>query len=93
MLAVERGAAHPDQVVYRVSDCGPGINDADRQRLFGIFPRQPGKGSAGFGIGLSLVANVARHHGGSVECLAREASGAIFELRLPITRPAAAQTP
>ena len=92
-LAVERDAARPDQIVYRVSDCGPGISETDRQRLFGIFPRQPGKSGAGFGIGLSLVANVARHHGGSVDCLARAASGATFELRLPITRPAAAQTP
>lgn len=93
MLVVERDAVRPDLVVYRVSDCGSGISEADRQRLFGICPRQPGKGGAGFGIGLSLVANVARHHGGSVECLARATSGATFELRLPITRPAAAQTP
>ena len=93
MLVVERDAARPDQVVYRVSDCGPGISEADRQRLFGICPRQPGKGGAGFGIGLSLVANVARHHGGSIECLARAAGGATFELRLPLTRPAAAITP
>ena len=92
-LAVERDVVRPDVVVYRVSDCGSGISEADRQRLFGIFPRQPGQGGAGFGIGLSLVANVARHHGGSVDCLARAASGATFELRFPITRPAAAQTP
>ena len=89
-LVVERDAACPEQVIYRVSDCGPGIGEADRQRLFGVFPRQPGKGRAGFGIGLSLVANVARHHGGSVDYLARAASGATFELRLPITRPTAA---
>lgn len=92
-LAVECDDDHPDRVVYRVSDCGPGIGEADRLRLFGVFPRPPGKGSVGFGIGLSLVANVARHHGGSVEYRSRVASGAIFELRLPITRPTAAKTP
>ena len=92
-LAVERDDERPDRVVYRVSDCGPGIGEADRQRLFGVFPRHPDKGGAGFGIGLSLVANVARHHGGSVDYRSRAASGAIFELRLPITRPAAAQMP
>lgn len=92
-LAVERAAAHPDRVVYRVSDCGPGIGEADRQRLFGVSPRAPGKGSAGFGIGLSLVANVARHHGGSVDYRARATGGAIFELSLPIARPTAAQMP
>ena len=92
-LAVVRDAAYPDQVVYRVSDCGPGIGEADRQRLFGVLPCPPGKGSAGFGIGLSLVANVARHHGGSVDYRSREAGGAIFELCLPMTRPAAEKTP
>lgn len=92
-LAVERDDDHPDLLVYRVSDCGPGIGESERQRLFGVFPRQPGKGGVGFGIGLSLVANVARHHGGSVEYRSRAAGGAMFELRLPITRPAAAKTP
>ena len=92
-LTVGCDAAHPGTIIYRVSDCGPGIAQADRQHLFGIFPRQAGKGNAGFGIGLSLVANVARHHGGSVDCISQPGVGATFELRLPIVQATAGQTP
>ena len=85
-LAVDCDAAHPGQIVYRVSDRGPGISEADRQRLFGAQPRQTGKDSARFGIGLSLVAHGVRHHGGRVDCLARAGGGTCIELCLPISR-------
>lgn len=86
-LAVDADAAHPGEIVYRVCDRGSGIGEADRQRLSGAWPRQAGQGGAGFGIGLSLVAHVARHHGGRVDCLARAGGGTCFELRLPVSRP------
>jgi len=92
-LSVGCDTAQPATVVYRVSDGGPGIADADRQCLFGVTPHPPGKGRAGFGIGLSLVANVARHHGGSVDCISRPGAGATFELRLPIAPIMQNQTP
>ena len=85
-LSVDRDASHPGQIVYRVSDRGPGISDEDRQRLFGAQSRQAGKDSARFGIGLSLVAHVVRHHGGRVECVARAGGGTCCELCFPISR-------
>ncbi len=85
-LAVDRDAAHPGQIVYRVCDRGPGVSEADRQRLFGALPCRAGKDNARFGIGLSLVAHVARHHGGGVDCIARAGGGTCFELCLPISR-------
>ena len=92
-LSVDRDATHPDQIVYRVSDRGPGIAAADRLRLFGTYPRRADQGSTGFGIGLSLVANIARHHGGEVDCLSRPGAGATFEIRLPIAPPTVNPTP
>ena len=92
-LSVERDAVHPKQIVYRVGDRGPGISEADRQRLFGITPGQVGKDRVRFGIGLALVANVVRHHGGSANCISRPDDGAIFELRLPIAPMRITQTP
>ena len=88
-LIVDRDAAHPGEIVYRVSDRGPGIGEADRQRLFGATAAVTGKGRAGFGLGLALVANVVRHHGGRVDCVSPPEGGTTFELRLPIapTRP------
>ena len=92
-LTVDRDATQPGEIVYRVSDRGPGIGEADRQRLFGVNASAPGKGGAGFGLGLSLVASVARHHGGSVDCISRPETGTTFELRLPIAPTRPSQTP
>ena len=83
-LTVGRDAEQPGEIVYRVSDGGPGIGEADRQRLFGATAAVAGQGRAGFGLGLALVANVARHHGGRVDCVSPPEGGTTFELRLPI---------
>ena len=83
-LSVECGAPARDEIVYRVCDCGPGITADERQRLFAIYVRQPGSSTTGFGIGLALVANIARHHGGSIECVSSPGAGSTFTLRLPI---------
>lgn len=82
-LSVERAAPSRGEVVYRVCDRGLGIAAKDRPRLFSIYARQSDNINTGFGIGLALVANIARHHGGSVECASSDA-GSTFTLRLPI---------
>ena len=81
-LSVERAAPPSNEVVYRVRDCGLGIAAQDRPRLFSIYARQPDHRHSGFGIGLALVANIARHHGGSIDC-ASSGDGSTFTLRLP----------
>lgn len=83
-LSVERAAPSRGEVVYRVRDCGLGIAAQDRLRLFSIYARQPDDINTGFGIGLALVANIARHHGGSIECVSSPGAGSTFTLRLPI---------
>ncbi|HWI71900.1 MAG TPA: HAMP domain-containing sensor histidine kinase [Baekduia sp.] len=50
-----------------VDDDGPGIPDADRERIFTPFARLDGAGSPGSGLGLALVAQQAGHHGATVE--------------------------
>ena len=50
-----------------VGDRGPGIPEADRARALGRFVRlDPSRGSPGAGLGLALVAAVARMHGAEV---------------------------
>lgn len=83
-LSVGRDAANSACIVYGVRDLGSGIAPADREHLFDIYVRQPRQGDCGFGIGLALVANIARHHGGSVDCVSSPGRGATFSLRLPI---------
>lgn len=83
-LEVWRDAVHPGQIAYRVTDKGKGLAEKDRSRLFRVYARERGNASAGFGIGLALVANVARHHGGSIEYIPHSEDGTAFELRIPI---------
>jgi signal transduction histidine kinase len=74
----------PDAVV-RVSDRGPGIPLAERERIFEPFyrPAQSSETGTGWGLGLALVRQIATQHQGTVRCLARDGGGCVFELRVP----------
>ena len=81
-LRLEREGA---RVRVRVEDRGPGVPDALRERIFEPFYRLPGHAeqAGGVGLGLSLVRQIARAHGGEVRCEAREGGGSRFVLDLP----------
>jgi CHASE2 domain-containing sensor protein/nitrogen-specific signal transduction histidine kinase len=67
-----------------VSDRGPGIAVADRERIFEPWWRGPqADPSSGAGLGLAFVATVAERHGGGVRALAAPENGARIELWLP----------
>jgi signal transduction histidine kinase len=66
----------------RVEDRGPGVAEVERERIFERFYRPAGAGSDGFGLGLALVRQIARHHGGDARCLARDGGGSCFEVEL-----------
>ena len=73
-----------------VGDHGPGIPEADRERALGRFVRlDPSRGSPGAGLGLALVAAVARMHGAAIE-LADNAPGLRAILRFSPPPPPAA---
>ena len=69
----------------RVSDRGPGVPEAYRERIFEAFFRLPGHAEreGGVGLGLALVRQIAQAHGGSVRCEPREGGGSSFVLSLP----------
>ena len=71
--------------VLQVSDRGPGIAEAERERIFEPFYRPAGakETGSGWGLGLSLVKQIAGHHGGRVECRDRAGGGCVFEVKLP----------
>ena len=52
----------------RVCDTGPGVPGADRERIFEPFYRRSGT-SDGAGLGLTLVREIARRHGGEARCI------------------------
>ena len=77
----------PLEIVLRVSDRGPGVPPAFRERIFEPFYRLPGASerAGSVGLGLALVKSIALRHRGSVECQEREGGGASFVVRFPIT--------
>lgn len=75
----------------RVADRGPGVPAHERERIFQPFVRlsdNPAEGASGAGIGLAIVRELARLHGGEARLL-DEGPGAVFEVRLH-TPPAGA---
>jgi signal transduction histidine kinase len=70
--------------VLEVEDRGFGIPAEERERIFRRFARgSAAKGTEGLGLGLSLVAEVARWHGGSVSVDDADGGGARFRVSLP----------
>jgi signal transduction histidine kinase len=56
------------EIEFSVTDTGPGVPDADRQRIVQRFVRlENSRNEPGVGLGLSLVAAVAEAHGGRLE--------------------------
>ena len=72
----------PTHVRAAVSDSGPGVPAAERERIFEGFVRLNGSSNAGTGLGLAIVRAIARQHHGSVTCDECE-TGAHFTLELP----------
>lgn len=81
--------AQVDAIEWWVCDRGPGVPEAQRQRVFEPFYRLPGHAehAGGVGLGLSLVRQIAHAHGGSVRCEPHAGGGACFVLRLPRLGP------
>jgi signal transduction histidine kinase len=92
--AVERVAVvlERQSVRFEVLDRGPGFSEALRTRAFEPFVRGSFRGSAphggaALGLGLSLVARIARAHGGRAFAENRAEGGARVVLELPLERP------
>lgn len=75
------------QAILCVEDDGPGIEPAEREKVFEPFVRlDPSRDRAtgGCGLGLAIVRSIAQAMGGSVCCEASELGGARFVFSWPI---------
>jgi two-component system sensor histidine kinase KdpD len=68
-----------------VADCGPGIPDSERERVFEPFYRGPGSrpDAGGAGLGLSIARGLAEAQGGALRYEPRPGGGSLFTLDLP----------
>ena len=70
-----------------VADTGPGIAADDRHRVFEPFWRgRNAAGVGGHGVGLAIVAELVRSHGGAVTVHSEEGRGAVVLVHLPLSR-------
>jgi two-component system sensor histidine kinase PilS (NtrC family) len=65
---------------WTISDQGPGVPVEARAHLFDMFYS---KRPHGIGLGLALVDQMMRAHGGEIEVLDRQDAGAVFRVRVP----------
>jgi signal transduction histidine kinase len=72
----------PDGTVT-VTDQGPGIPAADRERIFERFWRGKASPSPGAGLGLAIVVEIMKAHGGGVAVDHTTDGGARFTLSFP----------
>ena len=84
LTEVTVGTGKAGRVRLDVCDRGPGVAEAERERIFEPFYRPAGAGEreGSVGLGLSLVRQIARRHGGNVQCLPREGGGTCFHVEL-----------
>ena len=66
-----------------VSDNGPGVAPADRDKLFMPYYSTKGRGS---GLGLAIVRRIVADHGGTIDAQASVPVGTTFTIDLPCLR-------
>ena len=75
------------ELSIRVTDTGPGMTEAEKERIFEEFT-QVGSlraRSAGKGLGLSISLRIIEAFGGSIQVESRKGSGSTFDIRFPVS--------
>ncbi len=79
-----RTAVEDDRIILTVEDTGVGISEEDQKRVFEPFWST--KGPQGTGMGLSSSYGIVRRHGGEITVDSRPGEGAVFTVKLPLSR-------
>ena len=78
-----------EYVCVTVSDSGPGIADAVRDRMFESYFASEGGGGMGAGFGLATVRRIVHAHGGGIVIESGEDRGAAFHVHFPVRQVSA----
>ncbi len=70
------------QLVIKIKDSGPGIANADLERIFDPFFTR--KKTMGMGVGLSICHGIIEDHSGYIVAANRKSGGAVFTITLPL---------
>ncbi len=76
-----------DTFVVSVADSGPGIAEADRQRIFEEFQQADSSSTrkkGGTGLGLSIAKRIIELHGGRIWVESTVGRGSVFSFRVPV---------
>ncbi|MBX3284286.1 MAG: HAMP domain-containing sensor histidine kinase [Acidimicrobiales bacterium] len=73
-----------ERLRIEVDDHGPGVPEHERQYIFNRFARGAESSAPGTGLGLALVAEHVRLHGGTVTVTDRPGGGARFVIEIPV---------
>ena len=74
-----------------IDDDGPGIPEADFERVFAPFVRLEelrSQETGGIGLGMAIARSIVRGHGGDITLANREGGGLRVTLHLPRAGPA-----
>ena len=88
--------ARGSEATITVADTGVGIAPEYLGRVFDRFWRAPGaraRAAEGSGVGLAVVSELIRGHGGTVEVSSRPGDGTSFQVRLPLADEPAGVAP
>lgn len=80
------------EVVFSVSDTGPGIAIADQERLFERYWRSPNAGYRGTGLGLAIARGIVEAHGGRIWVDSELGRGTTFSFAMPLAEASRTET-
>ena len=80
---------YSDHINFIVEDDGPGIDEAEREKVFEAFYRGENSRTGdqhGYGLGLTLCMSLARHYRGHISVTQSHLGGACFCVEMPVTQ-------
>ena len=82
--------AHQGRVVITLQDTGTGMDALTQERIFEPFFTTK---ISGTGLGLAVVKDIVRSHGGQITVQSMVGQGSVFTITLPVAPPAPAPAP